>query len=336
MSIILSADIGGTKTRLELNQLTSGQLVRIKRTEYQNIHWPNFEALLDQFLDNTPQTHSACFAVAGPIKKTPSDTQVSITNLPWQLSQKMLIEKYQFKQVSIINDFEAVANSVEQLKKNEWETLQAGHPIKNGTRAFIGAGTGLGQAIATHNGIEYNILATEGGHTDFAPNNDFEVVLYQFLNQKYQHVSYERLLSGEGLYNIYQFLKQIHPNDASSELNDKKIMESSDKAKTISQQALLNPNGIENKSIELLFSIYGAQAGNLALTCLPTGGLYIAGGLALKNKESLKASTFIQRFNAKGRMQSLMQTISIKLITTPYAGLNGATQVAMKQTQNLH
>jgi len=333
MSILLSADIGGTKTILQLSKYEADVLTCIKQKTYQSADWQSFEALLDSFTEDSPSIDSACLAIAGPISLSETDTFVDVTNLPWKLSRNALKDKYQIAHISLINDFQAIAHSVEQLSENDLITFQEGKPSPTGTRAFIGAGTGLGQAISFFNGLDYDVISTEGGHCDFAANNDFEVVLYQFLNQKYTHVSYERLLSGEGLYNIYQFFLQICSSNAAI-IEENKIIEShADKAKAISQQATAAPDGLAARSLALFFRIYGAQAGNLALTCLPAGGIYIAGGIAGKNINHMKTSDFLSCFNAKGRMQKLMEDIPVKVITTEISGLLGATNVALKLIQ---
>lgn len=359
MSLLLSADVGGTKTILQLSKLESGTLSTVKQIEYKSADWPTFDALLDDFLHGQDTCDSACFAVAGPVQviydkplsnsqsnsqdetqphkspiiKPQTNTIVNVTNLPWLLNLNDLKEKYQFTYLSLINDFQAIAYSVELLGENELLTLQAGQPSNHGPRAFIGAGTGLGQAISTFNGLDYDVISTEGGHCDFAPNNDFEVALYQFLNQRYTHVSYERLLSGEGLHNIYQFFTQICDLDSDA-ISEKNLIESSaDKAMSISHEAEKNAEGLAARSMALFFQIYGSQTGNLALSCLPSGGIYIAGGIAQKNIELLKSSDFMHRFLAKGRMQILLEQIPVHIITSKSAGLLGATSVAFKHMQ---
>jgi len=342
MSILLAADIGGTKTRLRLSQLKAGVLSTLKQTQYNSGQWHSFDAVLDDFLQthskNNKPCHSACFAVAGPVRNsqdTRSSSLANVTNLPWKLCSQTLKQRFKLPLLSLINDFQAIGHCVDVLDKKDFFTLQAGKTALDGalnnTRAFIGAGTGLGQAIAVFNGVDYEIISSEGGHVDFAPGNDFQVALYQFLNQKYPHVSYERLLSGEGLFNIYQFFSQICQADEQSIIEKEKILSQADKAKTIAQMAKVNPDGPAARSMELFFRIYGAQCGNLALNCLPSNGLFIAGGIAQKNLEYLKKSPFLSSFTAKGRMQQLMTCIPVKVITNADAGLSGATCVAAKQ-----
>ena len=331
MSTLLSADIGGTKTLLSLNHFESGVLSNVKQAEYKSAEWQTFDALLTDFLQDCAPCHGACFAVAGPLQHIQNDILVDVTNLPWSLSKNSLKEKFKLPYLSLINDFQAVGHSIDQLSENDLVTLQQGKFSLNGTRAFIGAGTGLGQAISVFNGLNYDVINTEGGHTDFAPNNDFEVALYQFLNQKYQHVSYERLLSGMGIINIYQFFLQICQADEAITKEISEIDSLPDKAKAISQMAGKYTDGLSSRTMDLFFRIYGAQSGNLALNCIPSGGLYIAGGIAPKNLEQMKNSHFLSSFNAKGRMGQLMQNIPVKVITAENAGLLGATNVALNQ-----
>ena len=338
MSFLLSADIGGTKTILQLCEFESGLLNIIDQANYPSKEWTNFDSLLRDFLQKNPvKIHSACFAVAGPIQQHLNDVSVNVTNLPWLLSRKSLKSAFNVPHLSLINDFAAIAHALpaygNEPAKNEYIlNLQTGNEEVYGTRAVIGAGTGLGQAIAIHNGVDYQVIGTEGGHCDFAPNNDLEIALYQFLNQKQTHVSYERLVSGEGIENLYQFYKQIcQPTPAINEEYEI-IYSYEDPASAISLLAHKNREGLAAKAMDHFFRLYGAQAGNFALSCLPTGGIYIAGGIALKNLELLKMSEFINCFNAKGRMRQLLEQIPVRLITDPNPGLAGATQVAMKQS----
>ena len=336
MSILLSADIGGTKTILQLNDYQAGQISLVKRHIYKSNEWPDFNDLLLDFLDSAPCApyyDSACLAIAGPIIQNNHNTTSNVTNLPWIIDKNALQQTYNIKNLSLINDFQAVAYSVDQLAEDDFITLQTGTPVKHAPRAFIGAGTGLGQAIAIHDGLEYQVISTEGGHCDFAATNDFEVALYQYLNQKYSHVSYERLLSGEGLNNIYQFFTQICDPVHQDIAETRYIETQADRAKAIAVQAAINPEGLAARSLSLFFKIYGAQAGNLALSCLPTAGLYIAGGIAQKNIKQIQTSDFLSAFQAKGRMQPLLEKIPLKLITREDAGLLGALHIAIRQIQ---
>ncbi len=344
MLILLSADIGGTTTRLRLSQFDSDELLTLKQQYYKSAEWKNFDALLSHFLQNTAPCHSACFAVAGPIipfseedeENNINESYVNVTNLPWELNTVSLKKKFHFPLLSLINDFQAIGYSIDLLSENDVFTLQQGEQDKqNQTRAVIGAGTGLGQAICVFNGTHYDVISTEGGHCDFAPNTDFEVALYQFLNQQFSHVSYERLLSGEGLFNIYQFFSRICQPDDVSLQEEEKILAHADKAQAISQMAILNPDGLASRTLDLFFRLYGSQCGNLALNCLPTSGIYVAGGIAKKNLTYMKASHFLERFNAKGRMQKLLEAIPVKIIITDDAGLLGASNVALTNAHQI-
>jgi len=336
MSIILSADIGGTKTNIALYESTNENLNELKKDTIKSADWATFDDLNNNFLHGLPKPESICLAIAGPIERKNENTIVNVTNLPWIIDSAKLQRQFDTQHVSIINDFEAIAHSVELLPTKDLVQLQKGELSTHGTRAFIGAGTGLGQAIAVHSGFDYKVISTEGGHCDFAPNNDFEVALYQYFNRNFKHVSYERILSGEGITALYNFFSHICQPDENLQKESQIIHDALDKPNAISERAKLDANSLSARTMDLFFRIYGAQAGNLALTCLPSGGLYIAGGIANKNLSLLTHSAFVESFQAKGRMKKLMEKIPINIIASESAGLIGATYIAKKQIQAHH
>jgi len=327
MITLLSADIGGTKTIIERSQYSEGKLRSVNKVKLNSASYSCFANMLAGFVKSDEKFDTACFAIAGPVQHEENVQTAKVTNLPWEMSNTHLEETFGITKVNFINDFQAMGYAIEHLSPNDLEMLQQGHSKAHGVRAVIGAGTGLGEAILVFNGDKYEVLATEGGHQDFAPNSALEIKLYQYLHKRFEHVSFERILSGTGLTDIFNFLIQ-HEASSNQEINQK-ILNSTDPAAEISQAANSKSYIIAEQALSLFMKIYGAKAGNLALACLPTGGIYITGGIAGKNLSNLKNGEFIQSFNAKGRMQKLLEDIPVYVVKNQEAGLIGATQQAL-------
>jgi glucokinase len=323
MKHFLAADLGGTKI---LFQLTTEQNSVVLEKEVISEQFSGFDMALADFLAEEKikgqEIESACFAVAGPV----SGREASITNLPWQINADVLAKQFKIKHVHLCNDFEAVAQGISCLADNEIITLQQGEEIGHAPRAVIGAGTGLGQAIMLPEAEGWRVLATEGGHTDFAPTNSLEIALLEYMLEKFGHVSYERVVSGIGLVTIYEFLLIHHRYNENTALQQAII--SGDAAAAISQYALDKKDVIAEQALDLFIKIYGSQAGNLALTALPMGGLYIAGGIAAKNVQRFIDGPFLNAFLAKGKMAELMHKIPVRLILQAKVGLLGASLLA--------
>jgi glucokinase len=325
MKAVLAADIGGTKT---LFQLTMEDNDILLEKEYVSQQFVNFDLVLADFLGQDQIKHlaieRACFAVAGPV----SGRDANVTNLPWQLNADQLASNFNIKHVHLCNDFEAVAHGIVCLAEDEMVTLQQGDVDEAMPRAVIGAGTGLGQALLFPVANGWQVVSTEGGHTDFAPTDNKQILLLEHLIERFGHVSYERVLSGVGLVTIYEFLRAYHQQNENPQLCQ--AMMAGDPAAAISQFANNQENSLAAESLDLFIQIYGAQAGNLALTVTPRGGLYIAGGIAAKNIERFKQGQFINAFVAKGRMQPLLENIPVHLIIQPKVGLLGARLLARR------
>lgn len=325
MSYILAADIGGTKT---LFQLTSSLGDVVLEKEYVSQDFVSFDLVLAEFLNEGKvkecQVIRACFAVAGPV----SGRDANVTNLPWVLNADDLRSKFALFSVHLCNDFEAVAHGISCLKEEDFVTLQQGEEDLSAPRAVIGAGTGLGQALLLPNGSGWSVVATEGGHTDFAPINQTQTLLLEHLIERFGHVSYERVVSGVGLVVIYEFLRAYQQADESSALREAMI--SDDPGSAISRFALEQDDALANEALNMFIQIYGQQAGNLALTVSPNAGLYLAGGIAAKNIERFKQGLFLESFNAKGRMKHLMERIPVRIIMQPKVGLFGAQLLAQQ------
>lgn len=326
MTYLLAADIGGTKTLMQLST-ASGEQVLSRR--FNSRDYENFGQILSAFLaelDGPYPIDVACLAVAGPVM----GDSAKVTNLPWQIHRAELESLHGIKKVMLCNDFEAVGHGIAGLQDDDLLILQPGQPT-GGPRAVIGAGTGLGQAYLIEQPNGWQVYATEGGHIDFAPAGRTQICLLEHLFERFGHVSYERLLSGEGLVTLYNFLRDYRQLDEDPDCRI--AMVNDDAAKAISDFARRG-DPLAKEAMDMFFSIYGAQAGNLALTVMPKGGLYIAGGIAGKNLEQLEQSQFMQAFLDKGRMQGLLEEIPVKVILHAEVGLTGAHLLAAKAMYN--
>ena len=310
---ILAADIGGTSTRLRLVHGAE----TLDEKDYSSQDYPDLNSILDNFIKaNSPvDLQSACLAVAGPVR----DGTARVTNLPWEVHESLISEDFTIPQVRIINDFEAIGYALAILSPDDFYELQAGSPDNVGTRALIGAGTGLGVAIVTRCGERWQVLPGEGGHVDFAPRTAEQQALLDYLQQQSARVSVEMLLSGPGLERIYEFIctqNGINPGSVRRT------------AASISSTALIGRDPLAVKTLDLFVEIYGAQAGNLALTSLATGGVFIAGGIAPKILSLLKRGRFIEMFSDKPPMSELLHSMPVRVVLNTRSGLLGAVQVA--------
>lgn len=334
--LVLAGDIGGTKTLLQLGRFSTGQTRAevIAEQRFDSHAYPAPGPMVEDFLhchqpDGTDRADiRACFGIAGPVTQDSEHQQATLTNLHWQLDSLSLTREMGLKQLALINDFQAIGYGIEALCDEDLSPLQQTAAEENGPRVIIGAGTGLGvaQLFATHNG--YEVFSSEAGHLDFAPQSDNEDALLKFLRKQYAHVSYERLLSGMGLENIYRFLLAMQSGE--DHTHSDTLLSSEDPAAAISQQALYDDTSLAAHSLKLFCEIYGAMAGNMALTALATGGVYIAGGIAAKILPALQQGDFIKAFNAKGRMSHLTQAMPVHVITNPEVGLLGAALAASR------
>ena len=324
MRFILAADIGGTKTLLQLSR-DDGEILYEESFPSQDFN--DFESVLTEFCNRDLMKGisiaSACFAVAGPV----SGSTASVTNLPWQLDAEQLQQQFQIARVKLCNDFEAVGYGIACLDKSDIETLQMGLSDDKAPRAVIGAGTGLGQAILISQAAGWKVLATEGGHVDFAPTDPRQIRLLEYLTAKFGHVSYERVVSGVGLATIYKFLLECEGYTENPEL--KQAISEGDAGAAISEFTVKYSDPTALEALDMFIQIYGAQAGNLALTVLPRGGLYLAGGIAAKNMARFKRGCFIDAFLDKGRMRTLLEKVPVYVVKQPKIGLMGARLLAL-------
>jgi glucokinase len=327
---ILATDIGGTKTLVKLIDFESTFSWRvIAEQRFASQEFIAFDDILVAFLKGQPGIDAACLGIAGPVQNQGTENQQAhVTNLPWVIDKLALQNKFDLPELRLINDFEAIGYGIEGLPESDLHTLIAGEIVPEAPRAVIGAGTGLGEAFLVHHNDHYEVLPSEGGHVDFAPMDEQQIQLLRFLIRRYGHVSYERLVSGTGLVNIYRFLCDEHPENASATLSA--LIEREDPAAAISRAALEKNDPLARIAMELFVKIYGAQAGNLALTILAFGGVYIAGGIAPKILSALEHHYFADAFYQKGRMLRILKKIPVKVVMNPEVGLIGAMLAASR------
>jgi len=313
---IIAGDVGGTKTLLQLVEIAGGSSKVAYENRFDSGSYTTFDDLLAEFLGLAKGTvDAACFAVAGPV----FEDRAEVTNLKWQIEGAALSARFGIARVALINDFYAVALGVPLLQAEDLVSLHAGDRKRGAPIAILGAGTGLGQAIVTFavsadpsSTGEWGVIPSEGGHADFAPQNEEQARLFLFLHERYGHVSWERLLSGMGLVNIYTFLGGTTDNPAE-----------------VAQLAAAG-DARAVRTFEIFVDIYGAEAGNMALRVLSRGGVFLAGGVAAKNQSFFTDGKFVEAFLRKGRFREMLATMPIDLIINEKVGVIGAAEMARR------
>jgi glucokinase len=322
--MILGGDIGGTNTRLAFFEGTADRLQPVHIEVYPSPEFPGPAEIVRKFL--TSQQHpveAACFGLPGAAV----NGRVETTNLPWVVDAGHLASDLGLASVVLINDLFANAHGIALLDESDFVVLNPGVPNVAGNRALISAGTGLGEAGLYADGQGgYHPFPSEGGHVDFGPRNDLEMDLLRYLMGRFEHVSYERVLSGPGLHNIYQFLRDTGRGEEPAWLADQ--IAQGDPSAAISKSALEGTSGICVQALDIFVSIYGAEAGNLALKVLATGGMYVGGGIAPKIIRKLSSTAFMKSFSAKGRSGGILKDIPVRVITNDKTALLGAGRVA--------
>ena len=323
-SLVLAGDIGGTKTNLALFSVERERLrVELSQTFLSKSYSGLVPVLRDFLASDHPPFDSACFGIAGPVV----DNKVKTPNLAWMVDRAELIRALKIGSVALLNDLEATAYGVFTLEADEFLTLNEGVIRHAGNKALIAAGTGLGQAILYDDGRRFRPLASEAGHADFAPRNELEIELLRYLLDRYKHVSYERVLSGPGLLNIYRFLKEVRGVPEPRWLAER-LAAADDISAEISRAALANEAEICVQALDVFVSVYGAEAGNLALRAKSVRGLYVGGGIAPKIAAKLKDGTFMRAFADKGRYTDLLAAIPVQVILNDQTALHGAAYYA--------
>jgi glucokinase len=249
--------------------------------------------------------------------------KIKTPNLPWMIDRAELSRALKLASVDLLNDLEAAAYGIFTLEDDEFFTLNAGVIRSAGNKALIAAGTGLGEAILYDDGRHFRPLASEGGHADFAPRNETEIALLRYLLGRFQHVSYERVLSGPGLLNVYRFLKESRTVEEPQWLAAR-LADAEDASAEISKAALANEAEICVKALDLFVSVYGAEAGNLALRAKSLRGLYIGGGIAPKVLTKLRDGAFMRAFVDKGRYAEFVSAVPVQVMLNDQAALRGA------------
>jgi glucokinase len=317
--VILAGDVGGTKTTLAL--FDGARLVREATVASRD--FSSLEAVIARFFEAAPRPTIAALAVgiAGPV----IDGRGTTMNLPWHVDERVLEATVPVARARLVNDLEATAHGVLALPDEELATLQPGR-AKSGNVAVIAAGTGLGEALAVLDGARRTIIASEGGHADFAPRGELEEDLLRFLRLEFGRVSYERILSGPGLHNVYRFLR--HAGYAAESPAVAEALAREDPGTVVTRNALAGSDALSVKAMEMFVAIYGAEAGNLALKGLTLGGVIVAGGIAPRLLPILAKGDFIASFRDKGRLSPLMEGIPVRVALNPRAALLGAAHVA--------
>jgi glucokinase len=323
--IVLAGDIGGTKTNLGLFVKGKARPLPKAVKTYSSRNAKNLTEILAKFIQHHPaRIDGACFGIAGPVMNARSKA----TNLPWSVSEEQLRRRFNWPNVQVINDLEATAHAIPILQSRDLYALNKIKIRKGQTVGLVAPGTGLGQALLVFHKGRYLPIASEGGHVDFAPNSAEQVSLWEYLHRKYGHVSAERVASGHGLVNIYKWLKSSRNYSEPTWLSDK--MKSMDPARVISESGLDKKNRLCMKTLALFVSILGAVAGNLALTGLTTGGVYLGGGISPKIFPNMDPKGFMQSFVRKGRFKHVLEKIPVRVILNDKAALLGAASYAIE------
>ncbi|HEY3973234.1 MAG TPA: glucokinase [Candidatus Sulfotelmatobacter sp.] len=321
--MILAGDIGGTNARLAYFQPQNGHLRLISERTFPSREHSELGEIVSEFLnDSGARPDAACFGIAGPVR----NGRVETSNLPWVIEQARLAKQIHLPATLLINDLEASAWGIGALSDSDLVPLHRVTGPATGNQAVIAPGTGLGEAGLFWDGTRHHVFACEGGHTDFGPQGDLQIELLRFLQARFGHVSYERILSGPGLVNVYEFLRESGCAKESAEFAAG--LESGDPAAAISKAALDGTEPLAVQALDLWIAVYGAEAGNLALKAMSTGGLFLAGGISPKIIAKLKGSLFIEAFLAKGRLRPLVEAIPVEVVTNEKAGLLGAARCA--------
>ena len=320
--MILAGDVGGTKVHLALYDFIDGKPESSRDERYAAKEYSGLEEIVREFLGAQTVT-AACFGVPGPVR----DGRLRLTNLPWTLDSRELSVSLGVNHVFLINDLEANGYGVDELTPDQIYTLSEGDPSQIGNRALIAAGTGLGEGRLIWNGRSHIPYPSEGGHADYAPRNEDEIDLLRFLKQKYNgRISQERVVTGPGLTNIYEFLREVRGVDEPNWLAGR--MAAEDPNAVITELALAAKSEICEKALDMFVSAYGAEAGNLALKLLSVGGVYVGGGIAPRIIEKIKDGRFMKAFTDKGRLSQLLVNMPVRIILDSRAALLGAAAYA--------
>lgn len=330
--MLIAGDIGGTKTRLAIVSAERGPRAPLAEKTFRSADYQRLEDLLEEFFAGSGlHAERACLGVAGPVL----DGKARVTNLPWAISANNLQDKLGIERVELINDLVATAYAVPRLEVSDLETLNQGCADISGAIAVLAPGTGLGEAYITRDGKRYLAHASEGGHADFAPTSELQIDLLHYLQSRIEHVSYEWICSGMGLPNIYAFLKDSGRHTEPGWLA-KELAAADDKTPLIITAAIdeKRPCELCATALDLFCAVLGAEAGNLALKMLATGGVYLGGGIPPHILSRLKGGGFMEAFRRKGRFKGLLAGIPVQVILNPKAALLGAAWFGLDGAQS--
>jgi glucokinase len=326
--MILAGDIGGTHARLAAFETEGSRLQCVVEKIYPSGGHPGLGEIVAHFVKSEGiPAQSACFGVAGPVRGGRS----KISNLPWVIDSRELAAQLKLRTVGLINDLEAFAYGIDALESKDFVTISEGSSDSEGNMAVVSAGSGLGEAGLYWDGFRHHPFACEGGHTEFAPKNELEIELLQYLMKKYgnKHVSYERILSGPGVKNIYEFLRDTSKEEEPAWLKEQ-LAAAPDAPALISELALSKKAPICDRTLSIFVSVFGSEAGNCALKFMGTGGIFVA-GIAGKIVAKMKEPAFMESFLDKGRMKSLLEAIPIRIVLNDDSGLIGAARFTLVQ-----
>ncbi len=326
--MILAGDVGGTKCNVALFSEKDGRLTTVFKQRFASKDFAQFEYIAKEFLRlavphlMTEKIRAAGFGIAGPV----INNRVRATNLPWVVDAATLQKELNVQNVVLLNDLGATGHSIEHLAPEEFCVLNPGKPEPGGTRALLAAGTGLGQSILVWDGQRYRVVPSEGGHSDFAPHTEQQIELLRFMRRRYPQVSWELILSGRGFRTLHEFLG---PNVRHHSFEDPDL----DPAPEITKLGLAKVCPVCADVLDLWTAIYGAEAGNLALKVLALGGVYVAGGIAVKILEKIKDGTFFKAFQDKWKFEGLLNNIPVSVVLNESAPLLGAAYEALESVE---
>ena len=327
-NLILAGDVGGTKTNIALFDSAARALSKglVFRASLPSASYAGLGDLVEDFLErargaSTQRPSAACFGIPGPI----SDQTCETSNLPWRVRASELEQRFEIPKVRLLNDLEATAHAVPALEDAELRRLSlSSRPDANRPRAIVAAGTGLGMALIVPEGGAFRPCASEGGHVEFAPQNELEIDLLRFLQRDHEHVSVERIVSGPGLARVYEFFSERGGHAQNQRVQEVVRTDPAEAPAVIARAALAQECAVSVAALELFVRQYGVVAGNLALTACATGGLYLAGGIAPKILPMLERGGFMQAFAAKGRLRALVERVPVYVVLNEQAPLIGA------------